>query len=390
MGNFTKDVKNLLVLETTLSAVTQIVFLAFILEAEQSFGAQLAGVVRSIYFVPLAIFAPIMGVYVDRFGPMACLRYSSAALALAFLASAALSGLQIMSGAALALATGVTSAALYLGGCSTGALVKQRVQGSDVAWFNGLAGSIQSSLAIILPVITGLLMTVSGGFRLIMVLGLAIWGANLPLLVERQIQPSGRARESVVKGLKTGLSAFWSNKPLVQLTLVVAVANATEAVFNLQTVVVVKQQTDLTNAGLGILLALQGVGSLLGSLLYAKLNWSARPRWIVWMPIAAVGLVYATFPFSVGQVAVCGILLFLEGLLSMLFVLHAWTDRIHKAEISSIGRVIGISSAGFKILMPPFVFVSGYIASNTSSAVPFLVIGVINTAMYAAVMVRRH
>jgi MFS family permease len=225
------------------------------------------GITLALQFTPMLLFGAWAGVLVDRLDKRKVITGTAVAagvLALVLGVATSLGAAQVWMVYTLAFALGIVTA---LDNPARRAFVPEMVPADDVANAVGLNSTVFTAARVIGPAIAGLVIAgfgVSWCFYLNAASFVAVIWALL-LMDAAELRPSpvvARARRQ----LRDGLRYAWTNPP-VRLALVITAIVGTLA-FNYQVVmpILAERTFDGNAATFGTMMAMLGVGSLLGAL----------------------------------------------------------------------------------------------------------------------------
>ncbi len=179
--------------------------------------------------------------------------------------------------------------------------------------------------------------------------------------------------------LREGFHVFAQNRELVMMTIAVVLTNAATGAFIVGLLLKLKTELMANDFQIGLVLAVAGAGSVLAA--------SAAPRirrhlgcrmaffWPIWI-LAAIYLAAAVTP-TLTLMFVIG---FAQGAVTLFYDIGIWSYRQESTEAVHMGRVAGITGAIFKLLMPPVIFLAGWLADAEAITTVFLMAAAINIA----------
>ncbi len=179
--------------------------------------------------------------------------------------------------------------------------------------------------------------------------------------------------------LREGFHVFAQNRELVMMTIAVVLTNAATGAFIVGLLLKLKTELLANDFQIGLVLAVAGAGSVLAA--------SAAPRirrhlgcrmaffWPIWI-LAAIYLAAAVTP-TLTLMFVIG---FAQGAVTLFYDIGIWSYRQESTEAVHMGRVAGITGAIFKLLMPPVIFLAGWLADAEAITTVFLMAAAINIA----------
>lgn len=230
------------------------------------------GTVLAAYSIPMVVFLLAGGVLADRFGRTLVIQSTNVMSGVTQLAMAALvltDTAEIWHLAALAALNGTASAA---GLPAMAGILPQLVPRSQLKAANLVLAVPENALMVLGPAVSGVLVVVVGPGWALAVDGATYLLATLILTRVTLPRPSGKRGEGAVADLREGWSYFRSTTWLWVVVLAFSVLNAimSGAVNTLGPVLAV--QTDIGEAGWGLIRSAQAVGFLVCSLLLIRLT----------------------------------------------------------------------------------------------------------------------
>ena len=269
---------------TTMAGVA----LAFaVLEVSDSAAA--LGTVLAAYSIPMVVFLLAGGVLADRFGRTLVIQATNVASGLSQLAMAGLvlSGVaEVWHLAALAALNGTATAA---GMPAMAGVLPQLVPREQLKAANLVLAVPENALMVLGPAISGVLVVVVGPGWALAVDGLTYLLATLILVRVRLPRPTGPSGAGLVADLREGWTYFRSTTWLWVVVASFALLNAiVSGAFNTLGPVLATQ-TDIGEAGWGVIRSAQAVGFLVCSLVLIRLTLSRPLLWGM-LAIALEGL----------------------------------------------------------------------------------------------------
>jgi MFS transporter, DHA3 family, macrolide efflux protein len=246
---------------------------------------------------------------------------------------------------------------------------------------NSVTSGISDVSSVVGPALGGLLIVTFGSTMVLMLCFFTLLIVRLQLF-KVEITSPVRKRKSFLFALLEGLRATTANRTLLVMALVVMMVNAAEGVYGAALITMMKDSMNLNDATIGLVLSAAGGGAILGAFIAP----TARKYLSVWgvfsIPIPIIAMIY----FAISrqpETPFLSVLAFLEGALSSLFVVGILTFRQEVVDAEVMGRVAGITGAIFKIGMPPFILLGGWLQSTVSIAAPFVLAAVSNLMVFA-------
>lgn len=160
--------------------------------------------------------------------------------------------------------------------------------------------------------------------------------------------------------LREGWIALRGNQALWQITMLVVVTNSAAGMVDAISVFFAKDHLQLTNGMVGLLLAVEGVGGLVGSRLVAWCRQRFGTGRTLGMTMLLLGLCYGFLCVS-SYAILFAIGLFGIGFVSTIQSVCIWTFRQETTPPELIGRISGLTGSIFKVGMVWTIFGSGWL-----------------------------
>ena len=170
--------------------------------------------------------------------------------------------------------------------------------------------------------------------------------------------------------LREGFGVFAKNRELVMMTVAVVLTNAAAGAFMVGLLLKLKTGLGANDLQTGLVVAAAGVGSVIAATFAPRirryLGCRAAFFWPIWL-LGALSLWAAAAP----TILVLFVVSFVEGAVSIFYdigIHSCFYDigihscRQESTEGAHMGRVAGIIGAIFKLLMPPVIFLAGWLA----------------------------
>ena len=246
---------------------------------EVSGSATALGTVLAAYSIPMVVFLLAGGVLADRFGRTLVIQATNVASGVSQLAMAALvltDTAEVWHLALLAALNGTASAA---GMPAMAGILPQLVPREQLKSANLVLAVPENALMVLGPAVSGVLVVVVGPGWALAVDGATYLLATLILTRVTLPKPSGERGAGVVADLREGWTYFRTTTWLWVVVLAFSVLNAiqTGAVNTLGPVLAV--QTDIGEAGWGLIRSAQAVGFLVCSLVLIRLSLGRPLLW---------------------------------------------------------------------------------------------------------------
>jgi MFS family permease len=192
------------------------------------------------------------------------------------------------------------------------ALLKTMLPESELAGANGVLQTVKEALRLVAPLTGAALYTLvgPGGVAVLDALTFLAAAAALGALSLREPAPE-RSRESVRSELAAGLRFLWAARPLLHITIALAVALLVIGIAE-SVVFAIVQQLGKPPEFVGVVVAVQGIGAVAGGFIAARLIRAAgEVRTVIvglasfglgaavmianWLPLVTIGVVMAGF-----------------------------------------------------------------------------------------------
>ncbi|KQZ14939.1 hypothetical protein ASD44_13380 [Mesorhizobium sp. Root554] len=344
--------------------------------------------IRSLQFIPTIVLAFLIGALIDRLPkrlPMlAAVAVQALALALLYVLLARMGGMNWLSYVVVM----VFFASNYWFINAQNVVIKTSLPQSLLTSANASIGAAARTFEMLSALMTGFLIYFASFEAAILVPAALVLAALVALLALHPVEPPPRMREPLSQSLKQGWQAFWHNKGLVHLSIVAALANATEGVFALTALFWARDGLHLNEAEVGALVACASAGGFAGSVVTPAL----RRRFgmggllsgsLVAMGVAqAVGFLYGVTPMFVAMV----VSQFASSVLSVC----VWTLRQELTPADMVGRVTGITGAAFKVAMPVALGLGGLASGMFGAPLVLLLCGVLSVVVGIYAIFNRH
>ena len=122
-----------------------------------------------------------------------------------------------------------------------------------------------------------------------------------------------------------------------------------------------------------------GVGSVIAASLTPRirryLGYRAAFFWPIWV-LAILCLIMG----ATQTLALIFVVSLIEGAVALFFAIGIWSYRQETTQAVHMGRVAGITGAIFKLLMPPVIFLAGWLADAEAIGSVFIMAAGINIA----------
>lgn len=320
---------------------TQTALLLFVLERFHAPG--LAASVMVCRLVPAVVVSPLVGALLDRMAPRRLIR-ADLATATAVLA------LLVLLDAIGQLSPWVLLTAVAAGSCTSplsvagGRSLVVKVLPEDL-WMRANAVDSATYVAATLtgPLLSGAVVAAAGG-RSALVVAAVVYGLGVVIVRGVPVLEAPPVTRSLLADTRLGLATLISNRALRNLTVVVALFNITNGVYEL--VVPIAAVRDYDNGALwvGFFFATAGVGGIVTGLITGHRDLEGREYRAIGASVAATGVGLALFALAGNPTMAClGMLM--VGAAGGIFDVAFLSARQRFADPSSYGRVVTVSSA---------------------------------------------
>jgi len=106
-----------------------------------------------------------------------------------------------------------------------------------------------------------------------------------------------------------------------------------------------------------------GFGAIMGGLICPILRKRFEDLGVINLILLMLIVLYFLMGFTV-NLGIIAVFLFFQGAGSMVIALYVWSIRQERVDIKNMGRVVGITSAIFKLGMPISIVAAGIFVSN--------------------------
>jgi len=261
----------------------------------------------------------------------------------------------------------VAGTAMSFGGPAYQALIPGLVERKVVP--NAVAlNSIQFNLArVVGPLIAGVTMAALGAAMCFFLNGLSFLAVIAGLYLIRATFLPQKTTESVLAGIQSGFSFIRKRGALWQLSVLGFISTFCGIPLLTLLPVIAKNTFHLDAKGYSYLLAISGIGSIVGALIYAGLSQRKNHGLLALRVQLTFAVVLAAFAVSRFMPLVC-LCLFLSGicLITLFSAINSLVQLTVTEEMR--GRVMSIFMLSFRGGMPVGNLVAGYFASKFSPA----------------------
>ncbi len=292
--------------------------------------------------LPMLLFALPAGVVIDRYDRRRVLVLAQAAVAIIMVGVVALLFLDRMMPWHLLIASFGTGTAMSFVFPSRNALVANLVPAKDLANAVALNSAGQNAPRVVGPALAGPLIAALGlPFTFLVCLLIQIVAILVTTGLPSALPMVSSARRTMLGSIGDGLLVIRSNRFLTGVFILAVVPTMFLMPYTNLMPVFARDVWGIGSAGLGFMLAANGLGGVLGSLLVAGSRWlNSRPGVLVW---TAVGFGLLILAFSVTPSAEPAIvLIFLAGLVSAVYMAVNNTQIQLSVDDSVRGRVLSV------------------------------------------------
>lgn len=238
-------------------------------------------------------------------------------------------------------------------------------------------------LTVLGPMISGFILFLSDLKDGLLITAAAMGVAMLiSLLVRMEESDAPRPNTTFLTDLKAGWQEVRRNKPLWQITTVVACTNGTAGMFLAMIVFFAKDVVGMTNYELGLVMAASGVGGFLSTFVTGWVRKTFSTGKLLGLNILALGFIYAAMYWTTSVWSIAAVL-FLYGAMGTIQAIVVWTVRQESTPAEMIGRVTGLTGSIFKLAAPFTMFGSGVLAYTIGTQWVFLISGLANLLLFA-------
>lgn len=332
--------------------------------------------IKGAGFIPNILFAVFVGVINDRMRKATGFRIYSILIAMACGALWVLMLGDRINIAILALFVIFINAVGYALGNLQSTLLRLTVPQDRLSDATALSSAVNATITTIGPAVGGFAMFTLGSTGLVgmvTILLVLCVGASFTINPHETVPPPAPFWPS----LREGIGVFARNRELVMMTIAVVLTNAASGAFLVGLLLKLKTELTANDFEVGLVLAAAGVGSVIAASFAARVRryWGYRAAF--YWPIPILAVIYLGAAFS-PTLAVLFVISFLEGAVMLFYDIGIWSYRQESTEAAHMGRVAGITGAIFKLLMPPVIFLAGWLADAEALGSVFIMAAAIN------------
>jgi MFS family permease len=337
--------------------------------------------------LPMGLFGAFIGVAADRFALRSVLILVvavSAATTVALAVLATQGALQVWQLAVASFVNGV---------CWASDNPVRRMMIGNAVGSERMGAAISCDVAagnasrIIGPTLAGLLLArydISSVFWL----GVALYAASLvaALRIRRQTANAAARPASIISGLREGLSWLRGDRRLIGVFLVTVIFNIFGWPYTSMIPVIATEHFQLDPKGVGLVASCEGIGGLLGALLFASL---ARSEWYGRIYLAATACYFATMlGFATAPaVPVAALLLLLNGMSGVGFAVMQATLVYRDSPVEMRARLLGVLTVCIGVGPIGFMYL-GVLADVFTPRIATVAIGL--QGLLALLLTRRY
>ncbi len=312
---------------------------------------------RAVELLPNLALAMFIGVLVDRIDRGRWARHAMCGMFLLMFAQS----MMIDRPSNTALVSIYTSAfALmtlsYVYGICRMGMLKEMLPSPSLLPATAYLTAMEQVTAVLGPVIAGLLLEwdLRMGLWFSMAgLALAAWW-----LREADLPPRPRSTTGFWQAWREGWRHFLGNRPLWQLSWLVAIANGSSGVVAVLVLFRARDELHIEPAALGLVYGLAGAGGVIGGLLANRLRGRTGIGRLFTLALLTDALCMASLAWIETPMPLA-LALFASAFASVVGNICAWGFRHESTPGAFIGRVSGITGSLFKLLMPVALLLSG-------------------------------
>ncbi|WP_108124925.1 MFS transporter [Saccharospirillum mangrovi] len=303
--------------------------------------------VRLFEFLPFLLIGLVIGTIVDRIGSRSgfIIGTSGQAIAIFLLAVTGAVDQRLMVGLVFT-SMGFT----YFAANSFMVQVKFELPSDRIVNFTKINSMVSNSIDSTGPAIIGLLL-IFISYKSALILSVLLLCLTLTLgSISFRVNP-GDSSSPFLKDFAKGFKVAYSLKTLWTLSWWTAVTNSIIVLTEIAIIFYCKKTLGLSDAAIGVLLGISGLGAILGSYFSESLEKLFGVIKILIFSIILIGAAYIICSINL-NVFTIAMLLFAESFLYSMYVVCIRTYRLLITPKSDIGKVSGISGSIFKSLMP--------------------------------------
>ena len=316
--------------------------------------------IKGAGFIPNILFAIFVGVINDRMRKATGFRIYSLLLAGSCVVLWALMLANLISLVTLALFVIFLNAVGYALGNLQFTLLRLTVPQERLSDATALGSAINSVITTIGPALGGLALFTMDGTGLVGCVTLLLAFSTVAAFTVRP-EETLPPRAPFWPSLREGFGVFAKNRELVMMTVAVVLTNAAAGAFMVGLLLKLKTGLGANDLQTGLVVAAAGVGSVIAAAFAPRirryLGYRAAFFWPIWL-LGALSLGAAAAP----TIVVLFVVSFVEGAVSIFYDIGIHSYRQESTEGAHMGRVAGITGAIFKLLMPPVIFLAGWLA----------------------------
>ena len=334
--------------------------------------------IKGAGFIPNILFAIFVGVINDRMRKATGFRLYTILLAASCALLWSLMLTERVNIAALAFFVIFLNAVSYALGNLQFTLLRLTVPHDRLSDATAFNSAINATITTIGPAIGGLTLMTLGHTGLV---GAVVILLTLTVLAAFTIHPQETMKPPTPfwPSLREGFSVFAQNRELVMMTVAVVLTNAATGAFVVGLLLKLKTQLLANDFWVGIVLAAAGAGSVIAASVAPRIRRHLGYRTAFFWPIWVLAVIYVATAAAPSLTLIL-IISFAQGAVTLFYDIGIWSYRQESTEAAHMGRVAGITGAIFKLLMPPVIFLAGWLADAEAIMSVFIMAALINIA----------
>ncbi len=314
--------------------------------------------IKGAGFIPNIVLAVFVGVINDRLRKSTGFRVYSAVLALAAIGLWAALAAGVVGIAGLMVFMIAFNAVGYALGNMQLTLIRLVVDHDKLANATALTSAVNATITTVAPAVGGLLLYWLGHTHLVGVLAGLLVAASFAAFAVTPAETTP-PRTAFFAALSEGWAAFRSNRDLMMMTVAVVLTNAAEGAFTVAILIKLSISLTANEFEIGLVLALGGIGGVIGSVFAARIRQVLGVRLAFYAPIWILAALHI-LAWIAPNLPTVAVVYFLDGAVSLFFAISIWAYRQESVSAQHMGRVAGITGAIFKIGMPPVILLAGW------------------------------
>lgn len=337
--------------------------------------------------LPMGLFGAFLGAAADRFERRSALILVVAVSMASTLALAVLASLGALEVWHLAVASFVN------GICWAADNPVRRMMIGDVVGADRMGSAMSFDVGtnnasrVLGPMLSGVLLA-QYGIASVFWLGVVLYAASLvaALQMRKRIGPAAAHSASFITRIREGFAWLHGDRRLIGVFVITVIFNIFGWPFTSMIPVIATDYLHLGPKGVGLLASCDGVGGLVGALLFASL---ARPEWYGRIYVGAVAVYFATvIGFATAPVTpAAAVALLLSGMATVGFSVMQATLVYRNSPVEMRARLLGVLSVCIGTGPIGFVYL-GFLADVLTPRVATVALGA--QGMLALLLTRRY